>query len=57
MRSHSARCGTLNRMTLLATRRFSVDHINAVIRVYDAAGCVINIQTEYEHRFLLPVLP
>jgi hypothetical protein len=44
-------------MTLLATRRFSVDHINAVIRVYDAAGCVINIQTEYEHRFLLPVLP
>jgi hypothetical protein len=29
---------------------------DAVIRVYDASGCVINIQTEYEHRFLLPVL-
>jgi hypothetical protein len=29
---------------------------DAVIRVYDAAGCVINIQTEYEHRFLLPAL-
>ena len=29
---------------------------NAVVRVYDAAGCVINIQTGYEHRFLLPAL-
>ena len=29
---------------------------HAVIRVYDTASCVINIQTEYEHRFLLPAL-
>jgi hypothetical protein len=34
---------------------FSRSH-DAVIRVYDDVGCVINIQTEYEHRFLLPAL-
>ena len=35
--------------------QYSRSH-DVVIRVYDAAGCVINIQTEYEHRFLLPAL-
>jgi hypothetical protein len=34
---------------------FSGSH-DAVIRVYDDVGCVINIQTEHEHRFLLPAL-
>jgi hypothetical protein len=41
--------------TIGYAEHYSRSH-DAVIRVYDAAGCVINIQTEYEHRFLLPAL-
>jgi hypothetical protein len=49
MRCHSVACGTANRMpwqTQLATRRIAADSHDAVIRVYDAAG---NMIETHEH--------
>jgi hypothetical protein len=44
---HSGRCGTPNRMTLLATRSFSSRSHDAVIRVCDQSGNVIET---HEHK-------
>jgi hypothetical protein len=50
MRCHSGGCGTVSRtqsVTQSATRSFAAGHIMPLIRVYDAAGNVIET---HEHQ-------